>query len=219
MSSVSTASAPHSAQTASDTPPARRRLVALALLACVALFGGLTYLSQSPPCLGYQDPRTSPYVLPYPVGTAYTLFQGNCTAGGHHGDFRYSYDFLMPIGSPVVAAREGVVAETLQGFPDGGTSENWVKIRHADGTLAAYSHLHSVLVAVGQRVQAADIIGLAGNSGQTGGVPHLHFHLSACSEPVSCGTLPVTFRNADPNLKVLVTGQSYTALPWTDLGP
>ena len=126
--------------------------------------------------------------------------------------YRYSYDFLMPIGSPVTAAREGVVAATLEGFPDGGASENWVKIWHADRTLAAYSHLHTVLVRAGQHVQAGELIALSGNGGQTGGVPHLHFHLSVCSEPVSCGTLPVTFRNADPNPGRLVVNQRYTAL-------
>ena len=202
-------------QPASSSPSfrlGRRGRIGLALVVCAVAFVGLSYLSQSPPCLGYPDPRTSPYVLPYPVGQTYPLHQGNCSTGGHHGVCRYSYDFLMPIGSPVTAAREGVVVQTLEGFPDGGPSENWVKIRHADGTLAAYSHLHSVLVKVGQSVRAGDLIALSGNSGQTGGVPHLHFHVTPCSEPVSCGTLPVTFRNADPNPGRLVDKQSYAAL-------
>ena len=29
----------------------------------------------------------------------------------------------------------------------------------------------------------------------------IHFHVAPCSEPVSCGTLPVTFRNTDANPK------------------
>jgi murein DD-endopeptidase MepM/ murein hydrolase activator NlpD len=159
-------------------------------------------------------PNTSPYVLPYPVSQTVTLYQGNCSLGGHHGVYRYSYDFLMPIGSSVRAARAGVVAEVLDGFPDGGPSENWVKIRHTDGTLAAYSHLHRVLVRIGQPVLTGQLIGLSGNSGHTGGVPHLHFHVSPCSEPVSCGTLPVTFRNASPNPGRLLEGRQYTALAW-----
>jgi len=47
--------------------------------------------------------------------------------------------------------------------------------------------------------------------GQTGGVPHLHFQVSPCSEPVRCGILPVTFRNTTPNPDGLKFDQSYTA--------
>lgn len=133
MPSASTGSGSHFEPQAPDGAAAtRRRIIDLALIAGVVAFVGLSYLSQSPPCLGYADPRTSAYGLPYPVGRAYTVFQGNCATGGHHGNYRYRYDFLMPIGGPVTAAREGVVAETLEGFPDGGPSENWVKIGHGE---------------------------------------------------------------------------------------
>lgn len=105
----------------------------------------------------------------------------------------------------------------LLGFRDGQAGEaesNWVKIRHRDGTIAAYSHLteHGVLVKVGDGVIAGQAIGLSGNTGNTGGLPHLHFHLCACSEPVDCGTLPVTFRNTHPNPDGLLARRSYPAL-------
>lgn len=190
----------------------RKRLVMLGLALCVSVLGTLSFFGQYPPCGGYTDWQTSPYVLPYPVGVSYPLHQPNCTLGGHHGVYRYSYDFLMPIGAPVTAARAGVVAETLEGYVDGNNgTENWVKVRHADGTLAAYSHLHSVLVKVGDHVNAGDLLGLSGNTGQTGGVPHLHFHVAVCSEPVNCGTLPITFRNTAANPNGLLGGHSYLA--------
>ena len=50
----------------------------------------------------------------------------------------------MPIGTKVTAARAGVVADVRANFRDGqhGLREaNWVKIRHEDSTIAAYSHL------------------------------------------------------------------------------
>ena len=108
----------------------------------------------------------------------------------------------MPVGTTVTAAREGVVAEIRMKSRDGQSGEgesNWVKIRHADNTIAAYSHLteHGALVRPGDRVEAGQPIGLSGNSGNTGGLPHLHFHLCPCSERVDCGTLPITFRNTD----------------------
>jgi murein DD-endopeptidase MepM/ murein hydrolase activator NlpD len=189
----------------------RRRFVMLGLMACMLALGGLSFYSEFPPCGGYADWAASPYVLPYPAGAAYPLYQGNCTFGGHHGAFRYSYDFLMPIGSTVTAARAGVVVGILQGPEEPGNIDNWVKIQHADRTIAAYSHLLRALVHVGDGVQAGDVIGLSGNTGRTGGVPHLHFHLTACSEPVSCGTLPVTFRNAGAGANRLRDGGVYRA--------
>jgi hypothetical protein len=82
--------------------------------------------------------------------------------------------------------------------------------------MAAYSHLteHGALVKIGDRVEAGQPIGLSGNSGNTGGLPHLHFHLCACSEPVNCGTLPVTFRNTEANPNGLTAHRHYRALPY-----
>jgi murein DD-endopeptidase MepM/ murein hydrolase activator NlpD len=122
----------------------------------------------------------------------------------------------MPIGTTVTAARSGIVAEIRMRFHDGQPGEgesNWIKIRHADGTIAAYSHLseHCALVKIGDRVLAGQPIGLSGN---TGGLPHLHFHVSHCSEPVDCGTLPVTFRNTEPIPRGLHAGHGYLALPF-----
>jgi murein DD-endopeptidase MepM/ murein hydrolase activator NlpD len=123
----------------------------------------------------------------------------------------------MPIGTKVTAARAGVVAETRTRFRNGQSGEgqsNWVKIRHEDGTIAAYSHLteQGVLVKVGDQIVPGQLIGLSGNTGNTGGLPHLHFHVCPCSEPVDCGTLPVTFRNTDPNPDGLQSRRKYVAL-------
>jgi murein DD-endopeptidase MepM/ murein hydrolase activator NlpD len=112
------------------------------------------------------------------------------------------------------------VAEIRTTFRDGqhGLGEaNWVKIRHADDTIAAYSHLtaRGSLVHVGERVVAGQPIGLSGNTGNTGGLPHLHFHVSRCPEPTdACGTLPVTFRNTDPNPDGLDGKRDYLARPY-----
>ena len=171
-------------------------------------------------CGPFPDWASSPYVLPYAVGSTYYVNQANCSSGGHQGPYKYSYDFAMPIGTTVTAARAGVVAEIRIQFRDSQHRENesnWVKIRHVDGTIAAYSHLtqHGALVKIGDHVFAGQPIGLSGNSGNTGGLPHLHFHLCPCSEPADCGTLPVTFRNTDPNPDGLKPWRNYLALPYT----
>jgi hypothetical protein len=170
-------------------------------------------------CGEFPDWQTSSYVLPYSAGSTYSVSQANCSPGGHRGPYKYGYDFVMPIGTTVTAARAGVVAEIRMKFVDGQPGEgqsNWVKIRHADGTIAAYSHLtaNGALIKIGDSVVAGQPIGLSGNTGNTGGLAHLHFHLCPCSEPVDCGTLPVTFRNTDANPDGLQPRRSYLALPF-----
>ena len=186
-----------------------------ALAVCLMNCGGGSRVRET--CTGYPDWQTSPYVLPYPVGTTYTVAQGNCSGGGHSGAYKYSYDFDMEIGTPVSAARDGTVFETRTGFVDGDITpghENYVKIQHADGNITAYSHLSTVLVQAGDSVVVGDIVGTSGNTGNTGGFRHLHFHLTPCSEPVDCGTLPVTFSNTTANPMGLQAGHSYTALAY-----
>jgi murein DD-endopeptidase MepM/ murein hydrolase activator NlpD len=169
-------------------------------------------------CGPFPDWHSSPYVLPYPAGSSYYVNQSNCTNGGHRGTYKYSYDFVMPIGTTVTAARAGVVADVRMKFRDGQHGElesNWVKIRHPDGTFAHYGHLTEpgALVKLGDQVVAGQPIALSGNSGNTGGLPHLHFHVSPCIDVVRCGTLPVTFRNADANPDGLESKRNYVALP------
>jgi murein DD-endopeptidase MepM/ murein hydrolase activator NlpD len=168
-------------------------------------------------CGGYPPWATSQFVLPYPVGTACRVAQGNCSGAGHSGVYRYSYDFDMAIGTDVTAAADGTVFEVRTGFVDGDLTpghENFVKLRHADGLISAYSHLSQVLVSTGAAVCAGDLVGRSGNTGNTGGLPHLHFHVSTCSEPADCGTVPATFRNTSPDPDGLQVGQTYVALPY-----
>ena len=187
------------------------------VLAVSALVSSSALQAQRNSCGRFPDWASSPSVLPYPAGSSYYVSQANCSSGGHQGPYKYSYDFVMPIGTKVTAARAGVVAETRTRFRDGQSGEgqsNWVKIRHEDGTIAAYSHLteQGVLVKVGDQIVPGQLIGLSGNTGNTGGLPHLHFHVCPCSEPVDCGTLPVTFRNTDPNPDGLQSRRKYVAL-------
>jgi murein DD-endopeptidase MepM/ murein hydrolase activator NlpD len=95
----------------------------------------------------------------------------------------YAVDFAADVGTPVLAAREGVVMQVESDFDKAGLSlekyggrANFVRILHDDGTMALYAHLQEsgVLVRPGQRVRAGQQIGRSGNTGFTTG-PHLHF--------------------------------------------
>lgn len=142
------------------------------------------------------------YRLPFPAGREHTLTQGNCGAASHGGRFRYSFDFEMPIGTPVIAARDGVVETVRDDRPDGTRrlgDENFVIIRHDDGELSRYIHLTrgGALVEEGERVAAGDTIARSGDSGRSA-FPHLHFDVSDRCGFDGCHTIPSAFLNADP---------------------
>jgi murein DD-endopeptidase MepM/ murein hydrolase activator NlpD len=166
----------------------------------------------------FTEPAESPYTLPYPVGSAYRVAQSYCHAfGGHHR--RYAYDFAMPIGDPVVAVRDGVVRQVQDSSPDGEPipgGANRVYVEHDDGSVAFYSHLQqgSVVVEPGERVETGQLLAASGNSGITGGVPHLHLEIYRDRELRHRNTVPVNFRNADGPLDErggLVAGAIYRA--------
>src|SRR4051812_7606942 len=139
--------------------------------------------SSTETCTGYSDWQTSAYVLPCTVGSAFKVIQGNCAplGNGHRGANRYSDDFDMPIGTRINAARGGTVVEVEQSHFDGQIAatglDNYIVIRHSDGTAALYGHIthNGSLVAIGDAVQQGAAIGSSGNTGNTANIPHLHF--------------------------------------------
>lgn len=190
------------------------------------LAGGCGRAERTPrPCLEratFGDPGESPYVLPYPPGRSYRLVQAYCYPYGGHRD-QLAYDFEMPIGDDVTAARAGVVRKVRQDLSDtGGESDpgqhNHILILHADGTVALYGHLkqHSVAVEEGQEVAQGQRIAASGNSGNTLGEPHLHFGVYEFWPATERFDVPVNFRNTDGPLddrRGLVPGNTYPALP------
>lgn len=95
---------------------------------------------------------------------------------------RYAVDIVMPIGTPIHAARAGTVVEVENDFFNSGTEQayksraNSIRILHEDGSMAVYAHLklEKAQVHPGLEVSAGQLIGYSGNTGFTTG-PHLHF--------------------------------------------
>jgi murein DD-endopeptidase MepM/ murein hydrolase activator NlpD len=138
------------------------------------------------------------YALPFDPRVPRLLSQGPGGAQTHQGRDREAFDFVMPTGTPVLAAREGVVARVVDGFSRGGLDpalrDNHVLVLHADGSFAMYGHLSpGVPVRVGQRVERGERIARSGHTGYAV-APHLHFAVARV-EPggVEQVTLPVRF--------------------------
>lgn len=81
-------------------------------------------------------------------------------------------DFVAPVGTPIVAAADGVVV-LAEYHPEFG---NVVDIDHGDGLTSRYAHLSRMDVAPGRLVRRGDGIGAVGNTGRSTG-PHLHFEV------------------------------------------
>ena len=123
------------------------------------------------------------YRLPFDDdGQWTTVPQGNWDDPATTGHQPYGFDFAHPVGGTIRAARGGEVVFVENN--DGNTNQDAsvpgygtaVLVRHVDGTVAAYDHLkfNSTKVVKTQQVLQGDVLGLSGNTGQSGG-PHLHF--------------------------------------------
>ena len=82
-------------------------------------------------------------------------------------------DYAIPEGTRIFATADGIVKE-IKG--KNSTSGITVVIDHGNGYTTSYSHLQSVKVQRGRRVQRGDIIALSGNSGLSL-APHLHYEV------------------------------------------
>ena len=119
------------------------------------------------------------YALPW-SGGPFVVSQGPEGQYSHQTELnRYAVDVAMPEGTPVLAARAGVVvkAEDRHGEGGGGRNGNYVRLLHDDGSMSVYLHLQraSLRVAEGDRVQLGQRLAASGNSGSTSTGAHLHF--------------------------------------------
>lgn len=120
------------------------------------------------------------YTLPYLPGKSYRIMQGYFGSFTHQE--RIAIDFNMKKGTPVCAAREGVVVRVKEDGDRGGLNKKYrpygnnVVIQHPDGSRSGYWHLqhNGVLVNVGDTVRAGQQIAYSGKTGYAA-FPHLHF--------------------------------------------
>ena len=95
----------------------------------------------------------------------------NIPGGWHHGE-----DIFAAAGTPLLAVADGTL-HTI-GFTKIGGYRLW--LRDTQGNEFYYAHLsaYSPLAVEGRSVQAGDVIGFVGDTGDAeGGSPHLHFEI------------------------------------------
>jgi murein DD-endopeptidase MepM/ murein hydrolase activator NlpD len=151
------------------------------------------------------------YRLPWPEGLSFMFTQvsdGRITSHFTKATL-HAVDIAMPEGIPVLAARAGVVEATE--MHHGASPEedpfsyegNFVRVRHADGSVAIYAHLkhHGVAVALAEAVAPGQLLGYSGASGDVLAA-HLHFvvvHVQADSSGARADvSVPVRFYVGQP---------------------
>ncbi len=92
---------------------------------------------------------------------------------GPYKHFHTGIDLAAPLGTPVMAAADGLVVAVGHSSMGYGT---YVVIAHGAGIATLYGHLLLTNANVGDRVGRGQLIGLEGSTGLSTG-PHVHFEL------------------------------------------
>ncbi len=136
-----------------------------------SLGGGL----MAPLVLALMEGLTSQQVSsPTPHGLP---LQGRLTQGAHPG--HTALDLAVPQGTPVQSTMDGRVVFAgwnAQGYGNLVIVENGPYRTY-------YAHLSQIPVAPGQQVQAGQVVGLSGNTGNSTG-PHLHYEVRLNGRPI-----------------------------------
>jgi murein DD-endopeptidase MepM/ murein hydrolase activator NlpD len=155
-----------------------RRIIKVSFIIACTLAIGLATLSYYSTSVT-KNVDNYEYELPFKKGIKCRVVQG------YGGLFTHKYiaalDFEMPVGTPVCAARGGIIYGYKDDSSEGGifskykNKANYVIIKHDDGSFGCYWHLkkNSVLIKKGH-ISAGQQIGLSGATGQVF-KPHLHF--------------------------------------------
>jgi murein DD-endopeptidase MepM/ murein hydrolase activator NlpD len=137
------------------------------------------------------------YDLPYQRGQRYKVTQSDHGIKSHFDELVYAYDWQIPEGSRVHAARSGTVVDAFDRLAEGKEKDpsSYVYISHSDGTIGQYRGLKykGCFVKKGQKINKGDLLGLSGSEGL------LHFHVSTPTpgETFAFKTFPLRFQTQE----------------------
>jgi murein DD-endopeptidase MepM/ murein hydrolase activator NlpD len=156
------------------------------------------------------------YRLPYGDDVSFPIIQGYGAKLSHRGAERFTLDFGMPVGTPVHAARDGVVVLVEDSHEAGcareecGRFANFVVVLHPDGTTGEYFHLErgSVRVRGGESVARGQWLARSGNTGFST-APHLHFGVYRTGRDRTSDSLAVRFQTRRGAISTPRSGARY----------
>lgn len=119
------------------------------------------------------QPGSGDFKWPLPSITITSGYGNRPDPNGVSGNGHDGIDMAGSLGDNVYASRGGTVVSSTYD-PSGG---NLVIIQHDNGYYTYYLHLNSFAVSSGQQVDAGDVVGHMGTTGNSTGV-HLHFGIS-----------------------------------------
>lgn len=127
-----------------------------------------------------RDDTSYVYTLPFENKKKHLLVQGYFGVWSHKE--RAALDFKMKRGTPILAARDGVVIRVKEDGSRGGWGKkfrsqgNNIVIQHDDNSRSGYWHLKKdgAIVNIGDTVKQGQVIGFSGKTGYAA-IPHLHF--------------------------------------------
>ena len=120
-----------------------------------------------------------PMLRPVP-GEVTSLYGLRRVFNGQERNPHKGVDFDAKTGDPVVALDRGVVVLVAEHYYSG----NLVVVDHGLGVYSLYLHLSAFNVAVGQRVERGQTVGLIGSTGRVTG-PHLHLSFAVLGDMVN----------------------------------
>jgi murein DD-endopeptidase MepM/ murein hydrolase activator NlpD len=116
-----------------------------------------------------------PVYGPSGYGDTFGAPRGDVSGGWHHGD-----DIFAALGAPILAAADGTVFSV--GWNDVGGYRLWLRDRGGNEFYYAHLSAYTSLAVNGRHVQAGDVLGFVGNTGDAEGTPfHLHFEVHPVS--------------------------------------
>lgn len=116
--------------------------------------------------------KTLPLAAPLVHYTVTSPYGPRVDPFNHRPAFHAGIDFAAPYKTPVQATAPGVV--TYTGWR--GAYGRLVEVSHGHGIVTRYSHLHRILVAVGQKVTLHQEVGELGSTGRSTG-PHVYYEV------------------------------------------
>lgn len=153
------------------------------------------------------------YLPPIVLGTSFQISQAFGGTFSHTEEYnKYAVDITMPVGTPIHAARAGIVMVVDNDFYKNGLDKkylsevNSITILHDDGSMAIYAHLEleKAQVHSGMKVKAGQLIAYSGNTGFSSG-PHLHFAIQV-NKGMKLVSIPFKFVNGDGQVEEPVVG-------------